>query len=371
MPLLGDFFSRLLSAGTRNKRLPSAAKEAAPDQGTAGQADADASIAAILRSLRATANPPADVYDLISPPGLHGNTLNRLRAKIHDIPPMPEIWHQIQQILDKPEASATELGACIAKDPVLSAKVLMVCNSSAYRSPASPEITNMPLAIARLGLDATSNIIFQTVAPKLEKGEENRFQVHQIWMHSQVISSLTRILVAPCHRLSLHDASLMGMLHDIGKLAILYIESDDKLAALKKAIASGEETLWAEHKILGYTHIDAGISLALHWRLPKQVRQYISYHHHASSLPASAIPIGLRHGMVAVSLAHIILRHFTAAGEENMGRLIWTPQGCTYAAINDRFIASELQIPLNNEETYRLIEREMARTRQIMPELFS
>ncbi|ATX78649.1 HDOD domain-containing protein [Mariprofundus aestuarium] len=371
MPLLGDLFSRLLSAITRKEDTLSSAKQATPDDSSTDNEYSDASIRGILREARSAVTPPANVYDLISPPSLHVNTVKRLRSKIHDIPPMPEIWHQIQQILEDPEASAAELGACIAKDPVLSAKVLMVCNSSAYRTSDSSEVTNMPLAIARLGLDATSNIIFQTLAPKLERGEENQFQVRHVWMHSQVISSLTRILVAPCHRLSLNDASLIGMLHDIGKLAILYIESDKKLAVLKCAIETEGDTLWAEHKTLGYTHIDAGITLALHWRLPKQVRHYISYHHHASSLPASSIPRELRHGMVAVNLAHIVLQHFLADTEEKISRRIWGSKSCIFAAINDSFIASELLLPLNSEATYRLMEREMGRIRHVMPELFS
>ncbi|MBL4760448.1 MAG: HDOD domain-containing protein, partial [Mariprofundaceae bacterium] len=55
-----------------------------------------------------------------------------MRKRINEIPPMPEIWHKIQTILQQPDSSASDLGACIAQDPILTAQVLKVCNSSAY-----------------------------------------------------------------------------------------------------------------------------------------------------------------------------------------------------------------------------------------------
>ncbi|NWF36629.1 HDOD domain-containing protein [Mariprofundus sp. KV] len=309
-------------------------------------------------------------YDLSKPPRLNGEILKHLRSKIHEIPPMPEIWHKIQQILEQPDASAGELGAVIAQDPILTAQILKVCNSSAYSVPGSSEISNIPLAIARLGLDETSNVIFKSLAPELGQSEKMRQQVRYIWMHCQSISSLTRLLAESCQKLERHDASLIGMLHDIGKLVILNLETDEKLAQLKTAIDSGTDALQAEYEQLGYTHIDAGVILALHWQLPKKVQHFISYHHHTGTLPVSAIPKELQHAMMALNLAHLIFDHFAKDASTMASELVWSGHCCGFARVNESFITDELQLPIESAAFYRQLEGEVSRIKISFPDLF-
>jgi len=310
------------------------------------------------------------VYDLSKPPRLDGETLKHLRSKIHQIPPMPEIWHKVQQILEQPGASAGELGAAISQDPILTAKILKVCNSSAYAMPGSSEISNIPLAIARLGMDEASNIIFQTLAPELGQNGKMRQQIRYTWMHCQAISTLTRLLAESCPKLERHDASLVGMLHDIGKLVILNLEPEEKLLALKSSIDAGSDALQAEYQQLGYTHIDAGVILALHWQLPKKVQHFISYHHHTGSLPVSSMPSELRHAMVALNLAHVAFDHFTKGDEETVSERIWSGHCCGFASINAPFVTEELQLPIDNSAIYRQLEHEVSRIKLSFPDLF-
>lgn len=202
-------------------------------------------------------------YNIRQPLPMQREAVERLGARIRSIPPMPEIWHEIQAILQQPGASASDLGQCIVRDPVLTAHILTVCNSAAYSSPGQSEITNIPLAIARLGLHETSSVIFQSLAPDLSNSS-NRHQIRYIWFHSQAIAAIARLLTEPARSVERSTASLNGMLHDIGKLVILHIESQERLQHLSSLISDGNDSLAAEHAALGYTHLDAGIMLALH-----------------------------------------------------------------------------------------------------------
>lgn len=312
----------------------------------------------------------SNAYDLSNPPRLDGETLKHLRSRIHQIPPMPEIWHKIQNILEQPDASAGELGTAISQDPILTAQVLKVCNSSAYAVAGSKAITNVPLAIARLGLDETSNIIFQTLAPEMGQSENSKLQIRHIWMHCQSISALSRLLAEPSRKLERHDANLIGMLHDIGKLVILNLESDEKLAALKAAIDSGTDALQAEAEQLGYTHIDAGVILALHWQLPKKVQHYISYHHHTGSLPVNAIPKELQHAMMTLNLAHLVFEHFARHDEAYANMLIWSGHCCGFARVNESFVTSEMNLSIDSSAFYSQLKAEVERIKLSFPDLF-
>ncbi|PJA32705.1 MAG: hypothetical protein CO187_03255 [Zetaproteobacteria bacterium CG_4_9_14_3_um_filter_53_7] len=313
---------------------------------------------------------PHMAYDPDKPHALDPAVLGRLRRSIHEIPPMPETWRQIQHILQQPDASASDLGVVVANDPVLTARILKTCNSSAYATAGSSEINNIPLAIARLGLDETSNIIFQTLAPKLGDSPEKRMQSRHIWMHSQTISVLMRLLAEPCSQVSRNDASLIGMLHDIGKLVILHIEDQEKLAALKNAIDGGLSTLEAELNHLGYTHIDAGMMLGLHWQLPKHVQHFISFHHHATSLPASRIPSHLQHAMMMLNLAHIIARHHLPADEAVENRGIWQGYLRLFAERPEPFVRDELGLPLDSQTLYRQLQLQIERMKVRFPDLY-
>ena len=370
MSWLGKLFGKRSSdSGSSERAARTTARKSTPNQTTQIQDCPANSLGGLLNS-RPSSLLQSSPYDLSKPPRLDGETLKHLRSKIHEIPPMPEIWHQIQQILEQPGASAGELGAVISQDPILTAQILKVCNSSAYSIPGSTEISNIPLAIARLGLDETSNLIFKTLAPEMGQSENMRQQVRYIWMHCQSISSLTRLLAESCHKLERHDASLIGMLHDIGKLVILNLEPAEKLSQLKAAIDSGTDALQAEYEQLGYTHIDAGVILALHWKLPKKVQHFISYHHHTGSLPVTSIPKELQHAMMALNLAHLVFEHFSKDASNMTNEVIWSAHSCGFARINESFITSELKLPIDSGPFYRQLEGEVSRIKLSFPDLF-
>jgi len=294
-------------------------------------------------------------YDLNNRPPIVRDARNYLQSRINQIPPMPEIWHQVQTILQQDDASASDLGQCVAKDPVLTAQILKVCNSSAYAGSAGKDVSNIPLAIARLGLDEASSIIFRSLAPDLGGSEQCKTEIRHIWFHSQAVAMLSRILAEPSHYLSRHDATLAGMLHDIGKLVVLHIEPDEKLNHLRAAI-------------------DAGMMLALHWRLPRQVQGLILFHHHPSEMKANRLPESMRHAMLTLHVAHLILQHDGQGGEQlgEQAKVVSIWQSHQRTCMHDtlRFMQQEMQIPLDSESFYERVEVDLNRLKLSFSDLF-
>ena len=327
--------------------------------------------------------PGEQSYDLSKPPAIAKDARDHLQSHINQIPPMPEIWHRVQEILQQDDASASDLGQCVAQDPVLTAQILKVCNSSAYAGSGSAEVSNIPLAIARLGLDEASSIIFCSLAPDLGSSEQRKIEIRHIWFHSQAIAMLSRILAEPSHHLSRHDATLMGMLHDIGKLVILHLASEQQLNRLKSMLDEGVSSLAAEHASLGYTHIDAGMMLALHWKLPRHVQRSIAFHHHPAVMNADQLPESMRHAMLTLHTAHLILQHHAqsvglaneAAAEHPEEPLkttsIWHAHQRTCLDDTLRFMQQEMLISLESESFYEQIEADIKRLKLSFPDLFS
>jgi len=314
-------------------------------------------------------------YDLKHPPAIETDVREHLQARINEIPPMPEIWHRVQEILQHDDAAAADLGQCVAQDPVLTAQILKVCNSSAYGASGGNEICNIPLAIARLGIDESSSIIFRCLAPNLGGSAQRKKEIRHVWFHAQAIAMLSRILAEPAHQLSRHQATLVGMLHDIGKLVILHIESDQQLDKLKTCIEQGIPSLTAEYQTFGYTHVDAGMMLALHWHLPKSVQQSISFHHHPAVMKAHDLPQGgQQHAMLTLHVAHLILQHdFTAQSDssaDSSPASIWSAHQRVCLHDTLRFVQQEMSLSLESESFYTQLEAEITRLKQSFPDLF-
>ncbi|MDQ6993490.1 MAG: HDOD domain-containing protein [Mariprofundus sp.] len=308
-------------------------------------------------------------YHLKKAEPIEPETLQWLTKNIHDIPPMPENWHRIQRIIENPNASIKALSDVILNDPILTAKILQVCNSSAFAIVGNKGIHDIQLAITRLGLDETGNLIFRTLAPALGDGAGARIQIRHIWMHSQIIAMLMDLLSRSVPGMSRRDASMVGIMHDIGKMVILHIEDNKNLAAVKIAINQGVPTLEAEFKQLGYTHIDAGMMLALHWKLPTHVRQFIEFHHHPASLPVDAIPAQLQQHMMLLNLAHMIAQHFisdqTPSSSSN-----WANYRRSFSHHPGAFITDKLHLPLQDADLITSLKAPIEFIKLQFPDLY-
>ncbi len=319
---------------------------------------------AFKESPEAPAEPP---LDLRSPPPIRPEVLKRLRAAISDIPPLPEIWERIQTILNTPDASASDLAKEIEQDPVLTAHVLRICNSAAYAMQGSKPVTNVALALTRLGMDTAHDIILQMVIPDFGNKKKSDPEVQYIWYHGQAISLVSRVLAEYNHILDHRSASLFGMLHDIGKLVILHLEEQKKLDELRKEIASGTAALRAEWDILGYTHIDAGMMLALHWRLPRSIHHFIYYHHHPAWHMPDAWPADLQPVIMLVHMSHLVLEMIS---EEENKQQIWAADRRTHIPETEPFLYKPLHLPLTSAATYAQLAQDITRLKLNFPSVF-
>ena len=74
-----------------------------------------------------------------------------------DLPTLPGGVARIMEMVDSPETTGRQLGQEIAKDQVLSAKVLKLVNSGFYGF--SQPISTIPHAVTMLGFDAVRSLV--------------------------------------------------------------------------------------------------------------------------------------------------------------------------------------------------------------------
>lgn len=137
------------------------------------------------------------------------------------LPTLPEIALQVRDVAMNPDANMEALTRVIGNDPSLSARVIKVANSPLMR--ASRKIDDLQSALSRLGMSYTCNIatglameqMFQATSDLVDS------RLREIWTRSAEVAGIATVLCRFCTKLKPDQATLAGLVHQIGALPIL------------------------------------------------------------------------------------------------------------------------------------------------------
>ncbi len=138
-----------------------------------------------------------------------------------ELPSLPDVAQRIQQAFADNLVTPETVSVIIQSDPVITAKMIMVANSSLYGGRA--QIESLQQAVVRLGMETTRKLVMTYAVKELFNSETSamRAHMHAVWKHSQHVASLCRLLASSLDGFDVEQAQLAGLVHDIGKVAIL------------------------------------------------------------------------------------------------------------------------------------------------------
>jgi len=196
------------------------------------------------------------------------------------IPTLPAIVQRINQLIDDPETGTREIGAVLAQDAPLAARVLRIANSAFYA--LQEPCMSVEQACAVLGVRILRNTVTQAaVFRQFDHLKQTGFDLDGLWKHSiltaQVCSHLSR--KSRVVELGPDDFYSCGLLHDIGRVMMLEKLGTAYIDVLREAEAAGIENHIAEERAFGYDHTDVGAAVADFWDLPIPVAAAIQFHH--------------------------------------------------------------------------------------------
>ena len=206
--------------------------------------------------------------------GLKLQNVTETIKQLTSLPALPATVVQVQESLGDVSISPKEVAAFIAKDPPVAAKVLSVANSPAYGF--ASQVGTIELAVALLGLRETYAAVLSAAVLNLFEVNK-RFDYGSFWEESMNTAAAARIIAQACAKGTEGGAFTAGLLHDIGRIALL--ETVPDLYVNVPSDLYGDELVDAEQKIVGLSHTEAGFELAMHWNLPKSIASPIRYHH--------------------------------------------------------------------------------------------
>ena len=139
------------------------------------------------------------------------------------LPSFPDVVINIRAALEDPKCTSERLAAVVRTDAILVAKLLIAANS-AYHNRAGIEITDLNLAISRLGFEVVRNTAITLAVEQIfnaAEHEELRDAIKAIWQRSLSLASMSFVIARQTASVNADNAFLSGLFHEIGKLYIL------------------------------------------------------------------------------------------------------------------------------------------------------
>lgn len=205
-----------------------------------------------------------------------------------DLPPMPHLASRMLEILSDPDSSVDDLAKILSQDQAMMATLIKVSNSALYRT--GHEIRTLNDAVTKLGFKTIRSLVLTATTHSIFPKNNAALQVmtHSLWQHSKECGIASRIIATLSGYPDPEEAFVAGLLHDIGKLAIILSYPEDYRDILRKQTKEGRTSLQAEQEVLGFDHRDIGMLLMDKWKMPVHFKDAVQGHHdkeHKGDLP--------------------------------------------------------------------------------------
>ncbi len=209
------------------------------------------------------------------------------RTAIDALPPLPAVALRVMQVAQDPKSSASDLALVISADPGLSARILRISNSAAYRR--SRDVTSVQEALVVLGFVQARNVAISSAITSAYAPDSLNalFRISAFWRHSLAVAFKASELAGATRRLDVPSAFTAGILHNMGRLAMFHSDPAGVDQAVADAMQEGISLEEAEHQMLQYNHAELGGALAIKWKLPPDIVAAISQHHSADTRQVS------------------------------------------------------------------------------------
>lgn len=204
-------------------------------------------------------------------------TVNKLTDQLGDLPSAPIILSQALKLTSDLQSSISDLVRSLSADQSLSARIIRISNSPLYAR--LQRVATLDEAIRILGFKQLKSIIVTATTFQMFENCAHAKIATDLWHHSLSTAIGSRMIAQKYGQIDKEESYLAGLLHDIGKLALLQITPNvyEEIIAIVKM--SKMSFIDVENKELGFNHSDVGESLLANWEFPTQIITAIAEHH--------------------------------------------------------------------------------------------
>lgn len=214
-----------------------------------------------------------------------------------DLPVLPRVIQEIQDVMINPNATATHVAKVVEKDVAISVKMINTANSSLYRG--TQKVENVGMAVSRIGLKEAQSVV-STLANKGLYQTKNPWLkglLEKLWLHSLTCALCAKAIAKKVTPGDAEKVFVKGLIHDVGATLLLKNLGE----------SSNQNTKFNEHDVVNNiyeVHASFGASLLDKWGFSNDFVKAAKIHEFAKFAPETEKEILIVN--LADNLAHKI-----------------------------------------------------------------
>jgi HD-like signal output (HDOD) protein len=230
------------------------------------------------------------------------NFINDVAAGKVELPSIPRVVQQVAEAIQDPDVDARKIGEVLSQDPVLTAKVLRLANSSFFGGQRS--MASIDSAVAMIGTQALGRLVLAGGVSS-SFGAVPGIDLPTFWRDSLVTATAAQKL-APRLGAEVEEAYVSGLLHGTGHLILCKTYPDiADFVFTGYAVVRGAELAAIEAENFGIDHPNVGALWVETIGFPQPVADTIRNAAQPLSGAANALDLTLRS---ACALASAVAR---------------------------------------------------------------
>ena len=203
---------------------------------------------------------------------------SELLAKLQDIPTLPLVATRVNELINDPNSSSSDIAVVLKKDQVLTAKILRLVNSGYYSIPGG--VNDVQRALAFLGFNTLAQLTLSlSVFSVFKRAAKDEFSMLEFWKHALGTAVCSEMLAKQLKIAKPEEAFTCGLLHDVGTLVLNEIDPERLATIVRETTARGCSFVDVEKERDLPGHCYLGEVIAKKWGLPQMIRLAIRYHH--------------------------------------------------------------------------------------------
>ena len=208
-----------------------------------------------------------------------------IEQQLESLPPLSHTVARVMEVTNNPESSANDLMKAILPDQSMCVAILKMANSAFYGRPN--KVSSVETAITVLGFNEVQNIVLSKAAMTSFKPviQKNRQQLQGFWEHAFTCGLAAKNIAEQLNQKP-GLFFMAGLLHDLGKLAMLFAFGDNYHPDENLLHLSTEKSLENELAAFKVSHDLVGAHLLKKWQFPGNLLTALQYHHSPQKAPA-------------------------------------------------------------------------------------
>lgn len=192
--------------------------------------------------------------------------------------PLFETLNKVSQLLVHEDIYPEMICQLVCSDPIISAKIVSVANSSYFRRNRDREINTLKEAITILGIKITLQLVF-ALCLKSDVFDNNTYSLFQdYYLTNSVLAASLASGMLGIKKTTAGERYLSALTQDIGMVALLSIFGDE-YSDFILTTPFQESFLNIEKEKFNITHVDAGVHLFRRYNMPACLTTAIAESH--------------------------------------------------------------------------------------------